>query len=216
MLTQILAAAVLSLTPLQDPDCARPGDCRTFAFTLKTGGESETYRRGEPLPWVTPNGRLFIVPGESVEIRLDEQGAISVVSSQPASDVLTPSIAANLVATFLPGGVGEGATERDVIPLSNMEKPVPPSPGTLRVSFIQAPGREDMILVIQSGLEARVRYDAAMMVAGQEGLGWAQTSVCRVMPSLLAFEHWPFPIYALHLGGFRLEPDAPAREMVCE
>lgn len=210
-----LISALLALSPPQDDPCASAQACRTVAFTLTIDGQSYPYKREAPQPWITPDGRLMIFPGESVVVSVAADETLTVLSARAASAVVSDAMVEEHSEVFSEGGAGEFATEDEVVPISGIAKPEAAAPQTVRVTFYQAPETGDMFLLVQNGYGDSMEYDAAMIVRGREGAQWTRTSVCTVLPTVISVEHWPHLIYGLSLGGFGLDPALPKDAVRC-
>jgi len=205
--------SVFLLSPMQDAppvDCvARPSDCRTLReYSLKAYGQTIVIDGGAVVPWFQ-DGALMVFVGESVVVDVDGEKPV-VESHGRASEVLAESRLGPLL------GLVQGVTDEAPRLHSSDPLELDGPDGRLRISFIQGPGVEDMILTVENGYEGALTYRAVMMALGPDGqTQWARTSVCTVPPGIYVFEHWPHAIVGLALGGFAIAPkDAPV-EPVC-
>lgn len=211
MLVSTVIFALLSVAPaVQDPPVssiceANASLCRVVPpFNIRAGGTSYPITPSGLRPWVEED-RLTIFPGESVVLVVSADGSLEVESVARAEGVLKDEVISELTSVFAPGGAGENATESDVIPRKGAVDIVAVPGNRLRVTFRQEAEGEEMLLVIQNGFDDPVLYNAGMLVPERGQQSWAATSVCTIMPNLMAFEHWPHPILALSLGDFHVE-----------
>jgi len=214
----LIASAVLLLAEpagliQSDPICeTRPEACRAVApFELRMGDKSYPIDLQWTRPWIT-DGRLTLYPGESVVVNIDTPDKPVVESASAASAVISDERAAGMAGLLAPGGAFEGAEGHAGMAAG---EPLENQPAKrLRLTFRQAPGSDDMLLVVENEHAASLTYDAGMLHIGEDGLLWSATSVCTVRPGIFNMEHWPHPIVALSIGGFALDPSAPD-EVVC-
>lgn len=190
-------------------DCAeRPALCRTTQeYDLRVDGRSVLVDGGRVLPWVNEQGLLLLV-GESVVLGIEGDKPV-VESSGRADAVLGERLTAALIAAV--AGTADELPRAATGDHLALEGP----PNRLRLSFRQAPGAEDSLLTVENGYEGAVTYTAAMMVIGEDGGQWMETSVCTVPPGIYAFEHWPHAIVALTLTDFEIGPKGEPAEVVC-
>lgn len=211
MLVSAVIFALLTAAPaVQDapvnPICeANASLCRVVPpFNIRVGETSYPIAPTGLRPWVEED-RLTIFPGESVVLVVAADGSLQVESVARAEIILKDEVITDLTSVFAPGGAGENATESDVIPRKGAVDIVAVPANRLRVTFRQAVEAEEMVLVIQNGFADPVLYNAGMLTPDRGQQNWAATSVCTIMPNLMAFEHWPHPILALSLGDFHIE-----------
>jgi hypothetical protein len=206
VMVALLTAALAGQDSPVNPICeADPSVCRVVPpFNIRLGETSYPITPSGLRPWVEED-RLMIFPGESVVLAVSADGSLVVETVDRAEGILKDEVISDLTAVFAPGGAGENATESDVIPRKGAVDIVAVPANRLRVTFRQEAEGEDMLLVIQNGFDDPVLYNAGMLVPEQGQQTWAATSVCTIMPKLMAFEHWPHPILALSLGDFHIE-----------
>lgn len=190
-------------------DCAeRPALCRTTQeYDLRVDGRSVLVDGGRVLPWVNEHGLLLLV-GESVVLEIEGDRPV-VESSGRADAVLGDPLTAALIA------VVAGTTDDLPHEAAGAHLALEGPPDRLRLSFRQASGAEDSLLTVENGYQGAVTYTAAMMVIGESGGQWFETSVCTVPQGIYTFEHWPHAIVALTLSDFRIGPKGEEAEVVC-
>lgn len=206
LLFALTAAAAAFQDGPDDPVCAADASlCRVVRpFDIRVGATVHPVAPTGLRPWIQ-EGRLTLFPGESVVLVVASDGALAVESVARAEDILKDDALNELAAVFGPGGAGEHATEDEVVPGKTAPDMAVPPANRLRITFRQTADGDDMMLVVQNGFGDPVLYNAGMLVPGQGGPSWSATSVCTVMPGILAFEHWPHPILAVSLGDFHIE-----------
>jgi len=202
----LLTATLVGQDPQVNAICeTNASSCRVVPpFNIRMGETSYPIAPSGLRPWVE-GGRLTIFPGESVVLVVAADGSLEVESVAHAEVILKDEVISELTAVFAPGGAGENATESDVIPRKGAVDIAAVPANRLRVTFRQEAEGEEMLLVIQNGFDDPVLYNAGMLVPSQGQPTWVETSVCTIMPNLMAFEHWPHPMLALSLGDFHIE-----------
>lgn len=207
-LLSLLLFAPVTVTPQADDCVEQPSRCRTIqAYDLKVDGRSVRVDGGHVLPWIDERGLLLFV-GESVVLDI-EGPKPALESSSRADQVLDDRLAGLLLAAVQ--GMGDDLPHEQTGDDLALEGPE----HRLRLSFRQASGAEDSLLTVENGYEGAVTYKAEMMVIGENGAQWVETSVCTVPQGIYAFEHWPHAIVALTLSNFEIGPKGEAAEVVC-
>ena len=145
-------------------------------------------------------GPVSIAPGESLLLQVSDRGS-ATVEARGAAPALTPfdtRAVRDMVGSPTPPS-GTIAPARGI----NDEgaKAVPPAPGRLRVTFRTLPGKsaKDSVLAVENGYELAVRYRVVIHVGPRSGA----TDVCIVPPGKRGYEHWPYAIDRLDVGGFQ-------------
>lgn len=184
--------------------CAAPAVCRPAGQTSITGEDGSTtpLKLSEPTAYVR-DGVVTLMPGEVIVVRLEETPGgelrpvlVSAGAADPAE--MEPAVQSNLKA--IDKGVS-GPSNTYVIERGPRMAPV--GRNQIRLSFVQATGKADSLLVVQDGYKDRWLSYRAFMVTPNGG---APTDVCRVQDGVSASEHWPHPILLLQLRDFRLTP----------
>ncbi len=210
MIASILAALMVAAQPPAMPApeaCSAPGSCRYVrSLTLRTARGDVEVKVDEWVPYLR-DGTLTLVPGETVVIALDGAGG-----------ALKPKLLSAGSAGDLPRDERDASTEQSVLALMDPDrervgelrgKPgdiaaVRAAPGTVRLTFEQASGRQDTILHVDNGYDRALDYDARMTVSRA---GPVHTSICIVRPRLINLEAWPHPIVRIDLTNFRFVDD---------
>jgi hypothetical protein len=160
-----------------------------------------------------PPAQLSIRSGETVVLRVDSEGAVTVVSRGKAAG-MTP-FEKRWLRELAGIPVPPGAQTMPGVPLKDAAAAARPvSPGEIRATLrtVAAKTAHDALLVVENGYDRGFVYRAVMHRDGKA----APTDVCLVMPHRRGLEYWPFRIKRLDLGDLRLVPWTPGGEVPCE
>jgi hypothetical protein len=207
-----LLMAVSLLAGQEQPEenlCADARNCRLVEeVEIRAGGRTLTVPIDEEIPFVSQDG-LQLFPGESVVVAISEDGRATVESHGPAQDIITPQKlrrAINEMNAHMQSS-GSDVAPGTIDPISE-QRPQ----GRLRISMLQVPGSEDTVVLIENGYGRQIDYTAVMQVPGRQQP--ESTTVCEILPRLMALEHWPHPIVVIVLDDFRFVPESD--ELVCD
>lgn len=135
------------------------------------------------LPFLTPDGRLYLYPGESITLTFEK-----TADGGPVRPLL--------LKAYEPGDPVDSGI----------------APESLTFSFEQLAGKPDMFLFNDNRTGMVLKYDVVMFMVEENGnLKRLPTSSCPLPPgnaqaSLPGAEHWPDPILMLILDHFRVMP----------
>jgi len=156
---------------------------------------------------------LTIERGERLAVKLpDSAGGEPVVVSRdraplgPASQLED----VNWQRFAIDGPVGESR----VFAPRRLDLPKEPKaePDLLRLTMKPGPKGNDTFLIVENGYRRMLRYRARM---SRDGKPAEPTSVCDVVPGIVAFEYWSYPIDRLDLGRFELVDEPADRKIAC-
>lgn len=208
MITMVLAAAA-AVTAAAAPAvvskaCDAKPTCRwvgTFELRTPDGGV-QTGVANTDFDFVD-NGRLSLLPGEMVVVRLEEAGdgtTTMVVTQKGRAKPASEASADTFVAQVSPEALDE-ARPLTSLPDDLKARDVPAN--SIRLSFQQLAGKPDMMLVVENGYGQPIDYQAGMMLLDGRH---KYTTACEVRPKLTSYEHWPHPIVMIDVGAFRFLP----------
>lgn len=194
-----------SLTPIAPTPCAlaQPNCRRIDFFDLRNAGGNLRVEINRDLNFIT-SGRLLLLPGESLVIKFDGDGAPVVQDSGLAAQRLPESFISGVTRQL--AAAGSGTVDRGAA----ME--LPAERDTVRLSFIQLPGSDATMLVAENGYGSVLTYAANMQLTNGQA---AQTSTCPVLGGIFSVEHWPHPIASITLADLKLTPLSAAGELTC-
>jgi len=187
------APSVIPQTPEQmrtalAPICAKV-PCRTESHEIRVNAEDGGAfgLNNELFPYADGDGAVIIYVGEAFEVSLDRADV-----SKPQFVRLVPHVNREGLTGYHAPGPNE---------------PPPTGPAILSLELRQTEGKADMMLMVRNDTGVPLKFDALMAVPSREGVRHAHTSICAVMPGMMAFESWPHPVMMLVLTNFhRVEP----------
>ncbi|MDB5432928.1 MAG: hypothetical protein JWP35_4044 [Caulobacter sp.] len=196
-------------TPSADAGCSDANPCHAVGDIpiVDSKGRTAVMRSTGSIPWLK-DGKLALLPGDVATLQMRRQPDGSVVpvivsvaraNLADTDKVVTANIEA--MASQQPGPDNTYSMRGKVGSLNT-------APDTLRITFRQAPGRPDSLLILEDGYHGWLRYRARMVMPD----GRTQpTDVCDVHAPAFGVEHWPYPIVLIELSDLRLvEPELDA------
>jgi len=151
-----------------------------------------------------------LVPGEEVVFALDGG---TPVGAKRAS--ITPNAFEAEVGRHFSGQKPPEAPVTEAVPIPGGDRlPLAPEPeaGKLRFRFLQVPGTDHALLVVDNGYAKGLLYRAQITSNGRTG----PTDVCLVMPGKGGVEHWPYAIASIEVSGFELVDWKPEDGVPCK
>jgi hypothetical protein len=170
-------------------------------------GHTAVMRSTGTIPWLK-DGTLALLPGDVATLRMRRQpdGSLVpvIVSVARANLADTDAVITANIDALANEAPGPDNTYSLRGKLGSLNTP----PDTLRITFRQAPGRPDSLLILEDGYHGWLRYRARMVMPD----GRTQpTDVCDVHAPAFGVEHWPYPIVLIELSDLRLvEPELDA------
>ena len=207
-----ILAAVTATAPATAP--VPPNPCQPAESCRYVEGFSLHDNQGNPHPlrigqWLTfvVDGRLSLFPGEVVTVDLSKATPVvtdySVISDADREKALESVVTQQNAQSAAAGQ--EMLRSAPVAKSPLFDAP----PGSLRIAFVQAAGRADMILRISNGFDRALIYKATILVPGRTSA--TLTTACPLRPSRPGVEGWPMPIYRIDLSDLTLgQPGASA------
>lgn len=151
-----------------------------------------------------------LVPGEEVVFTLDGG---TPVDAKRAS--VTPNPFEVAVGRHFSGQKPPEVPVTEGLPIPGSDR-LPPAPepaaGKLRFRFLQVPGTDHAMLVVDNGYAKGLLYHAQITSNGQTG----PTDVCLVMPGKGGIEHWPYAIASIEVSRFELVDWKPGDGVSCK
>ncbi len=208
-----------TMQPKQTPDKAANVDvlcattaCRKGGYEVVVRYDAQRYQT-VPVsrsPYVTPDGRIIIFPGETIAVQFTVDGDTLSAPKFIGQYAMSKSFAmqvevngktiANPLDSTLPV-LSQGAEGGGELP-----------PNTLLITYGQPPGEPGMMMALTSNMPRLLKLNAELSLIRKGGYDWQRTSTCPI--HLTSFESWPSAQGPMFLSNFRFLPkDA---KMVCE
>jgi hypothetical protein len=105
-----------------------------------------------------------------------------------------------------------GKTGHNISTPDDSEPLAPIQPNVLRLRFVNLPGTDHSVLLVENGYDRAFGYRAVMHVRGHG----SPTDVCLVRSHLRGIEHWPYAIESIDLSSFRLVPWRDGQQVTCQ
>jgi len=151
-----------------------------------------------------------LVPGEEVVFALDDGTPVGAKRVSTTPNAFEAAVGRHFSSQKPPEAP---VTEGLPIPDSDRLPPAPePVAGKLRFRFVQVPGADHALLVVDNGYAKGLLYRARITSNGRTG----PTDVCLVMPGKGGVEHWPYAIASIELSGFELVDWTPEDGVPCK
>ncbi len=218
MIGLILAAALAAAGPAKAADKApdTPADtvcgvepCHAAGDIpmVDNKGRAAAMRSTGTIPWLK-EGRLVLFPGDvaTLQMRRQPDGSLVpvIVSVARANLADTDKVVTANIETMAAQQPGPDNTYAMSVKIGSLNTP----PDTLRITFRQAPGKPDSLLILEDGYHGWLRYRAKMVLADGRQV---PTDVCDVHAPAFGVEHWPYAIVLIELSDLRLvEPELDA------
>jgi hypothetical protein len=156
---------------------------------------------------------IAIERGESLTLKLPDAGGGEpvVVGRESAPPGLASQMEEANWRMVLDQGHGSGS--HDFKP-TRLDLPKQPKiePNLVRLTMKPGPKGNDTSLMVENGYPRMLRYRAVM---SRDGKPAEPTSVCEVMPGIVSFEYWSYPLDRLELGRFELVDVPSDRKVAC-